>query len=320
MSPQNLLKRASALAAAMLFAGAAASADLSPNASPDDGNGSFGRFRERVTRIAEAHNVPAPTQDELIASAGRPAEPAAEEKKAVPDGAHQLSKAASPSIERIVDMGITKVRAVKGKDGAMLFIGDMGRFVFTGNVYDLWQKKQLSTIDDVADAVSRMNLSGLNIRPESLNLARFGTGEKHVTVFVDPLCSWCHKLMDEVVADPGLRNEYTFDFLVIPALGEPSRGLARRLFCSESDPVKRFAVLREGKKGIEKLAEAPSACRDEGNQRTQMTATFLGIHSVPFVISPDGRFSRGKPANLRGFLEGGSTDGGTPENRPAPRS
>ena len=46
-----------------------------------------------------------------------------------------------------------------------------------------------------------------------------------------------------------------------------------------------------------------------------MTATFLGVEAVPFVIAPDGRFSRGKPASLRGFLRGRATDAGTTPDR-----
>lgn len=315
-----------ALSAAFAVGAAAADAPEAPRQAntaektADGGSASFERFRNRVERIAAEHGAAQPTDEEMgLADRG-----SGEGNKDIKTGngdkaekADELLKAAkkvSP-VERIVDMGISKVRAVKGRDGTIMYIADMGRFAFTGSVYDLWQKKQLTTIEEISDAVSRMDLSGLNLKLETLNLARFGTGREHVTIFVDPLCGWCHKLMNEVVADASLRDEYTFDFLVIPALGGSSAKLAERLFCSESNAEKRFDVLRAGREGIERLPES-SACANEGYERTQMTATFLGVEAVPFVIAPDGRFSRGKPASLRGFLRGRATDAGTtPDKR-----
>ena len=94
--------------------------------------------------------------------------------------------------------------------------------------------------------------------------------------------------------------------------------LSKRLFCSESDPSKRFEVLRGGREAIEKLPKPSSSCKAEGYDRTKMTSSFLGVQAVPFVIAPDGRFSRGKPANLRSFLEGNASDGNIADLR-APR-
>ena len=314
MSFFTVPKRRAAIAAA-LCAALSASPVLAADA-PEEG-GSFERFQKRVERIAEEHGVPAPSGEEMGLAAPSGAKTA---DRSVEEAAGELAKAAKNAspIERIVDMGISKVRAVKGKDGTLMFIADMGHFVFTGSVYDLWQKKQLTTIEEISDAVSRIDLAGLNLRPERLNLARVGTGKKHVTIFVDPLCGWCHKLMNEVVADASLKDEYTFDFLVIPALGKASDELSKRLFCSESDPSKRFEVLRGGREAIEKLPKPSSSCKAEGYDRTKMTSSFLGVQAVPFVIAPDGRFSRGKPANLRSFLEGNASDGNIADLR-APR-
>lgn len=306
---------AAALAGALLtglagFSGASSAEEAGQASGQTQTNASFERFKNRVENIVKDHEE---KTEEKRADVGAKKEEAGEGGRGLLQAAGQ-----TPKIERIVDMGISKVRAVKGKDGTIMFIADMGRFVFTGSVYDLWQKKQLTTIDEISDAVSRIDLAGLNLRPERLNLARVGTGKKHVTIFVDPLCGWCHKLMNEVVADASLKDEYTFDFLVIPALGKASDELSKRLFCSESNPSKRFEVLRGGREAIEKLPKPSSSCKVEGYDRTKMTSSFLGVQAVPFVIAPDGRFSRGKPANLRSFLEGNASDGNIADLR-APR-
>ena len=307
-----LSKLSAAVLAGTLLTGLAgfSGASCAEESGQAQSNASFERFKNRVENIVKDHEK---KTEEKRANV--------EAKKGETDeNDRDLLQSAekTPKIERIVDMGISKVRAVKGKDGTIMFIADMGRFVFTGSVYDLWQKKQLTTIDEISDAVSRIDPSGLNLRFEAMNLARVGTGKKHVTLFVDPLCGWCHKLMNEVVADVALKDEYTFDFLVIPALGKASDELSKRLFCSETDPAKRFEVLRGGRDAIEKLPAVSQACKSEGSDRTKMTSTFLGVQAVPFVIAPDGRFSRGKPANLRAFLEGNASDGNISDLR-APR-
>ena len=307
-----LSKLSAAVLAGTLLTGLAgfSGASCAEESGQAQSNASFERFKNRVENIVKDHEKK--TEEKRANVEAKMGETDENDRDLL------QSAEKTPKIERIVDMGISKVRAVKGKDGTIMFIADMGRFVFTGSVYDLWQKKQLTTIDEISDAVSRIDLSGLNLRPEAMNLARVGTGKKHVTLFVDPLCGWCHKLMNEVVADVALKDEYTFDFLVIPALGKASDELSKRLFCSETDPAKRFEVLRGGRDAIEKLPAVSQACKSEGYDRTKMTSTFLGVQAVPFVIAPDGRFSRGKPANLRAFLEGNASDGNISDLR-APR-
>ena len=182
------LSAAFAVGAAAADAPEAARQANTAEKTADGGSASFDRFRNRVERIAAEHGAAQPTDGEMgLADRG-----SGEGNKDIKTGngdkaekADELLKAAkkvSP-VERIVDMGISKVRAVKGRDGTIMYIADMGRFVFTGSVYDLWQKKQLTTIEEISDAVSRMDLSGLNLKLETLNLARFGTGREHVTIF-----------------------------------------------------------------------------------------------------------------------------------------
>ncbi|HJA17140.1 MAG TPA: thioredoxin fold domain-containing protein [Candidatus Duodenibacillus intestinigallinarum] len=136
-----------------------------------------------------------------------------------------------------------------------------------------------------------------------------------MTVFVDPLCGWCHKLMGEVVQDEELKQDYTFDFIVIAALGDESAQLAKRLYCAEKVPERRFDLLLKGSEAIQALPEK-SGCKNEALQRTAFAAQVLGVKAVPFVIAPDGRFARGKPADLRKFLEGNASDGGSEAVKP----
>lgn len=308
MIKNSKLKLCAVVVEAFLFAGSAVAAtetDHGVDNQPQtlQNSKSFERFQKRVNQIANEHHVAVPSTQELLIN---------NESKT-----DLLERAKTgPKIERIVDMGISKVRAVKGTDGKMLFIADNGRYVFTGKVFDLWQKKPLNSIEEISDAVRRIDLQSLNIKPEELNLARIGQGKKRVTIFVDPLCGWCHKLMNEVAQDDSLKHEYTFDFLVVAALGDGSAQLARRLHCAEPDPRKRFDLLAKGAEEIQALKQQES-CTTDALQRTAFASQFLGVKAVPFVIAPDGRFARGKPADLRQFLEGNASDGGHDEAKPS---
>lgn len=143
---------------------------------------SFDAFKVRVENEAKAHGVKVDVSKELAGS---------DTHEAAGDATEQRIKAAAgkvAKIDRVVDMNISSARAIKSADGKIIYMADMGRFVFTGPLYDIWEKKQLKTIDEIAEAVRHINLKHMGFKPETVNLARLGTGKEHVTVFVYPLC------------------------------------------------------------------------------------------------------------------------------------
>ena len=50
------------------------------------------------------------------------------------------------------------MRAVASKDGTILYIADAGRFGFMGGMLDVWQQKELKTIDEIERATQRVFL------------------------------------------------------------------------------------------------------------------------------------------------------------------
>lgn len=218
--------------------------------------------------------------------------------------------AAVPQIERIIEMDAEKIRAIRAVDGRTMYMVDNGRFVLIGDMFDMWQKKRLRTMDEIADAVRKMDLKGAGFELQNANKFSLGTGKDSVTVFVDPLCGWCHKLIEEVSGDKKLLESHTFDFVVIPVLGDQSEKLARRFSCtSETDMQKRFEAFQKGAEGIEAL---PLLEKCDGSKftHTKRSAEILGIRSVPLVVASDGRYARGKPKSIDAFLNGKESDGG----------
>jgi len=119
----------------------------------------------------------------------------------------EITDPRAAKIKEIVTLPIKGIRAVES-DGQIVFISDNGRFVITGQIYDVW---------------GRMDV-------DKLNTISFGHGPKDVVLFVDPRCGVCHKLIGE--AKP-LAEEYTFKIVVIPALGDESNQLAKALHCAK---------------------------------------------------------------------------------------
>lgn len=207
----------------------------------------------------------------------------------------EITDPRAAKIDEIVALPIKGVRAIQS-DGQIVFISDNGRFVISGQIYDVWGKKPLSTMSEMRDVAERLHLKEMGMDVDKLNTISFGHGPKDVVLFVDPRCSVCHKLIGE--AKP-LAEEYTFKIVVIPALGDESNRLAKALHCAKDKTNALDALLNNN------LGSLPSKspCDPAQYDQTLMTAHLIGIQGVPFVVAPDGRVSNGRPNNLRAWLE-----------------
>ncbi|KGM26744.1 disulfide isomerase [Photorhabdus luminescens] len=206
----------------------------------------------------------------------------------------EITDPRAAKIEDIVKLPIKGVRAVQS-DGQIMFLSENGRFVISGQIYDLWSKKPLNTMSQMRDVAERIHFKSMDI-VDTLNTLSMGRGDKEVVVFVDPRCAVCHKLMDE---SKSLVDEYTFKFVVIPALGAESNRLAKGLYCAKDKTNALDAFMNNT------LASLPSkeTCDPGQYDQTLLTAHFIGIEGVPFVVAPDGRVSKGRPKNLKSWLE-----------------
>ena len=253
-------------------------------------------FQAMVNKIAAEKGVLAPdVKKELLGKAGVTSE---EEKE---EAAKNALKNVSP-IERIVAIDTDTIRAIKSRDGKLMFLVDNGRFAFLGKMIDVWSRKELTTIEDIADAVSHIDLARMGFKLDKVNHISVGAGPRHITAFVDPQCGWCHKLIAEINAKPELQKDYTFDFVVVPVLGQRSEMLAKKIFCADADDAAKYRALTDGARSIEALKQKDE-CPLEVFAQTRVIAQAVGVQGVPMVISHDGRFERGKPRDLMAFLE-----------------
>lgn len=144
----------------------------------------------------------------------------------------------------------------------------------------------------------------MGVKVEELHPITIGEGSKKVVMFVDPNCTWCHKLIEEVRADKELLKSYKFQILVVPALGEDSARKSKLMYCStEKDPNKFLdAFLKQQISQLPQSADQKS-CNMESFDKRLVFAEALGVKSVPFILNWAGRFTKGKPQNLKAWIE-----------------
>lgn len=207
----------------------------------------------------------------------------------------EITDPRAAKIQEIVTLPIKGIRAVQS-DGQIVYISDNGRFVISGQIYDLWSKKPLSSMSEMRDVSERLHLKEMGMDVNKLNTISLGHGPKDVVLFVDPRCSVCHKLIGEAKS---LAEAYTFKIVVIPALGDESNRLAKALHCAKDKTNALDALLNNS------LGTLPSKapCDPAQYDQTLLTAHLIGIQGVPFVVAPDGRVSNGRPNNLKSWLE-----------------
>ncbi len=242
------------------------------------------------------------TLQKKIDSAAQKAGVRSPDVKAELAGQGQARDVERPTIKRMASMPASQIRAIQGSDGSMIYLVDNGRFAFAGTLVDIWNRKKISNIDEFNDAISHIDLRRMGFRLKETNHISVGSGAKRVTAFVDTRCGWCHRLLEEIKADPELLKEFTFDIVIMTVLGDESGALGKKLFCAKTtDPMEKFSALVGGKSAIEKLAQQDK-CDTKILRSTALQQQAMNIMSVPFVISPDKRFVRGKPNSLREFL------------------
>lgn len=206
-----------------------------------------------------------------------------------------LSDPSKNKLDSIVSLPIKSLKAVEA-NGEIFFISENGRFVLRGELYDIWYKDTLDTSSQIHDAATRIHFDRMGMDLDDYNSLTIGSGEKQVVAFVDPLCAICHKLMKDAEK---LGQDYTFKFVVVPALGEKSNELARKVYCAKDRQASLDAYM---KNTLATVPQKPS-CDTKQYDLTLMMAHLLDVKGVPFVVAPDGRYSQGRPKNLQQWLE-----------------
>lgn len=252
-------------------------------------------LQAKVNAEAKKAGVPAPDVKKELAGKG--------EAEQVSDKASAPGAMPYARVEKVVSMHVNDIRAVQYSDGKLIYILDDGRFMLHGDLFDIWNRKKLETIGEIADAVSHVDLQRIGFELNKTNHITIGTGGERVTIFVDTRCGYCHKTLEEIRDNPDLLKKYTFDIVIVKILGEGSGMLAEKLACAKTtNQMEKFKALASGPKAIESLEQVEKCDRTILNT-TETQRGALNIQGVPFIVASDKRFVRGKPQSLRAFLD-----------------
>jgi thiol:disulfide interchange protein DsbC len=206
------------------------------------------------------------------------------------------------SIRRLPIDGINMVEV----DGRIIYTSTNGRFVFTNaELYDTFNRKRLTTASEIADYSKRLNLDAMGIDRGLIGSVALGSGSKQVTMFIDPMCGYCSKMLSQVINNPDLYKTYTFNVVGIPILGEQSASVLRNLICAyknnEVDAGGFVATLAN--KSYSGLKNYTATCDDGNVERAIITAKLLGAKGVPFVVSSTGKYMNSMPSDIEAFLK-----------------
>lgn len=175
------------------------------------------------------------------------------------------------------------------KEGKIRLVSDNGRFVIDGKLYDTWNKEFVETLDQAHRTMSYIDLKKMNLNVDDLAPFTYGKGPKQVTVFIDPYCQWCKKLIGEM---KGLEKEYTFKILPIPVLGDRSNVMVRTEHCA-ADRNAAYAAATTGMGYDDLKADPTKPCDTEALGKRLITAQLFGIKGVPYMIRDDGLVHQG---------------------------
>ena len=177
--------------------------------------------------------------------------------------------------------------------GRTLLVSTNGHYVVLGGrILDLWNQVEIRRVADVPKT-QRIPLNRLRLDLDDLGGVTIGDGPQ-VVVFLDPLSKETPRLLEEIRA---LQSAYQFRLVFMPARADRRRTSQARA-CSPAD-ARRFIHTGETPKSI----PGDPGCGKAPLQKTLVTASLLGIKSVPFTIAPNGATIQGHSANYRGFLE-----------------
>lgn len=200
----------------------------------------------------------------------------------------------------VVMLPATAMMAIN-KNGKFAIISDTGRFIIQGKVYDVWQQKELTTIEDARFAANYIPVDKTNLGFSDLAPLSIGTGSKAITMFSDPACGFCKEIMEE--ARQSLPEGYRLDVIMIPVLGPQSMVRMREIQCAKDQAQAwKVAVTGDMKTPLEQKDERD--CSMEIVAKRRVSAQFLGVRNVPFLIRDDGLTRQGKPAEgLTAWIE-----------------
>jgi thiol:disulfide interchange protein DsbC len=198
------------------------------------------------------------------------------------------------SIKAVKNIPIYGVKIIESDKGTF-FVSENGRFAWKGPVYDMWNGKNVQTMEDVDQVVNHLDVKKFGLEPDKLATLTIGQGPQEELVFVSSDCTLCRKLLKQAQS---LGDQYRFKVVLIP-MGPKSLEHTKRLLCTKDQGAAIKALVSGDFKGL-----GPGDCELTSLRRTLVAARVLGLRSVPYLVRHDGKVHTGELKDLAGWLAG----------------
>jgi thiol:disulfide interchange protein DsbC len=190
-------------------------------------------------------------------------------------------------IEKLDIDGMSKVTL---EDGSTFFISDNKRYVFRGEMVDLWSGTDIS----VEATSMKVNLNRNGVTTEKISL-HFGYGNEELTVFIAPECPQCVDLVEMMMADESLKR-FRFNAVLLDSSRE-GKIANQVVWCAMDHKEALYSVYVEGKQPASASA-AGSDCDQFGLYLAKEAAKLFGIGQLPMIVNESGFGTVGVPESL----------------------
>jgi thiol:disulfide interchange protein DsbC len=198
------------------------------------------------------------------------------------------------TIKAVKNLPIDGVKIIESDKGTF-FVSENGRFAWKGPIYDMWNGKQVQTIEDADTVVNHVDIKKIGLDPNQMATLTMGQGDQEEVIFVSSDCPHCRKLLEQAGE---LKDKYKFRIVLLP-MGPKSMEHTKQLLCAQ-DKEAAIKALVSG--NYEALGE--DKCDLAPLQRTLVAARILGLRGVPYLIRHDGQVQAGELRDLAGWLVG----------------
>lgn len=195
---------------------------------------------------------------------------------------------------KTVPLGEFTINEMNGKTVVM---SKNGRYYFKdGVLQDNWSGTPITNIPEAKKSSETIPIKKMMKDIKKLNIISFGKGNKSFFVFVDPQCKFCKAFVKSAQA---YSAEYTFNLVVVPALGPSSNKLAKSLFCAADKSNALNDFLDEKLGSLKQL----NNCDTSGYDQTLLLAQIMNIKGVPFFVSEIGFFHQGADDSIWSWMK-----------------
>ncbi|MFP4167560.1 MAG: hypothetical protein ACLFSY_01750 [Desulfonatronovibrionaceae bacterium] len=189
---------------------------------------------------------------------------------------------------------------VRTESGRTYLISSDGRYVFQGELFDVWNGERIDSLEKYRRLSERVDMEYLGIEPSRMFSLDIGSGEKEAYMFVDPGCSYCQNLLKDAAASEQIRSDFKIKVIPVSLLSENSLEKNKKIatLADDSEELALKALLEHSFADLE--AADGSFPRLKYNL---LVATALSIKNVPYLVNPNGFIHIGVPQDMRSFLE-----------------